>query len=145
MAYDPTIPALNNYVADDIPKIMANFAELAGSRIVEMGSNSNGEYVRWENGLQVCWLYGVTGSAPLDIQPEGTGTFRWVYPAQFSIVPIVIGSPTQPLSFGGGRIVVIGARSDDISTVSVDGYRYNTESENNVNGSLSLLAIGRWK
>lgn len=26
------------------------------SRIVEMGSNSNGTYVRWENGLQVCWI-----------------------------------------------------------------------------------------
>src|SRR5690606_4660876 len=35
--------------------VKAALDALAGVRIVEMGSNSNGEYVRWENGLQVCW------------------------------------------------------------------------------------------
>ena len=29
--------------------------EVSASRIVEWGSNENGQYVRWENGLQVCW------------------------------------------------------------------------------------------
>src|SRR5690606_29420528 len=28
---------------------------LLDSRIVEMGSNSNGTYVQWENGLQIVW------------------------------------------------------------------------------------------
>lgn len=28
---------------------------LGGAVIVESGSNANGEYVRWGNGLQVCW------------------------------------------------------------------------------------------
>src|SRR5690606_23467458 len=83
MAYDPTIPALNNYVGDDIPKIMANFVELAGSRIVEMGSNANGQYVRWENGLQLCWhnlnLVFAVGSS------EALAT--WTYPAAFSDAP----------------------------------------------------------
>jgi len=58
MAYDPTIPALENYIGDDIPKIMANFAELAGSRIVDhnldVDDPPNGYYIRWENGLQIC-------------------------------------------------------------------------------------------
>src|SRR5690606_11981997 len=103
MAYDPTIPALNNYIGDDIPKIMANFAELAGSRIVEMGSNANGTYVRWENGLQVCWhqanegvqsfsqsgaLYTVGGTSPQD--------FVWTYPAAFAQTPIATGSFYRP-------------------------------------------------
>src|SRR5690606_40141193 len=35
---------------------------LLDSRIVEMGSNSNGEYVRWENGLQVCWRREIVGA-----------------------------------------------------------------------------------
>src|SRR5690606_34820837 len=35
---------------------------LLDSRIVEMGSNANGEYVRWENGLQVCWRQEVVGT-----------------------------------------------------------------------------------
>src|SRR5690606_15213185 len=32
------------------------------SRIVEMSSNANGEYVRWENGLQICFVRGVAFS-----------------------------------------------------------------------------------
>src|SRR5690606_11854133 len=35
--------------------VKAALDALAGVRIVEMGSNINGTYVRWENGLQVCW------------------------------------------------------------------------------------------
>src|SRR5690606_32303717 len=92
MAYDPTIPALNNYIGDDIPKIMANFAELAGSRIVEMGSNSNGEYVRWENGLQVCWWK----ESVSHTHPNATGSIyrsdiiTWTYPASFVSAPVVV-------------------------------------------------------
>src|SRR5690606_30774032 len=84
MAYDPTIPALENYIGDDIPKIMANFVELAGSRIVEMGSNSNGEYVRWENGLQVCWhvLQSINVSGPVL-------SITWNFPAIFAAAPVV--------------------------------------------------------
>src|SRR5690606_28108443 len=92
MAYDPTIPALNNYIGDDIPKIMANFVELAGSRIVEMGSNSNGTYVRWENGLQVCFVRGVAfvGDGTSD---EKTGS--WTHPAAFASPPVIVGRNSQ--------------------------------------------------
>src|SRR5690606_32415995 len=38
-------------VSELAPYVLA----LLDSRIVEMGNNANGEYVRWENGLQVCW------------------------------------------------------------------------------------------
>src|SRR5690606_13518913 len=142
MAWNPNIPTVTNRVQDDLNAIRENFQHLDQSRIVEMGSNANGEYVRWENGLQACWLFGEAGNAPLDIQPGGNGTFRWFYPAQFSIVPKVFGSPNQRLSDGGGRIVVI---DRDISAVSADGYRYHTVADTNTDGPLSLLAIGRWK
>src|SRR5690606_30568745 len=94
MAYDPTIPALNNYIGDDIPKIMANFVELAGSRIVEMGSNSNGTYVRWENGLQICFVRGIafTGDDTSDVK-----TGSWTHPAAFASPPAIVGrnAPAQ--------------------------------------------------
>jgi len=92
MAYDPTIPALEHYIGDDIPKIMANFAELAGSRIVEMDSNSNGEYVRWENGLQICFVRGVafTGDGTSDVK-----TGDWTHPAAFTSPPAIVGRNAQ--------------------------------------------------
>src|SRR5690606_23074676 len=59
MAYDPTIPALNNYIGDDIPKIMANFAALAHSGIVDhnldVANPPNGWYRRYDNGLIEMW------------------------------------------------------------------------------------------
>src|SRR5690606_37786357 len=45
-------------ITDDLQVVsaLAPYVQaLLDSRIVEMGSNSNGTYVRWENGLQVCW------------------------------------------------------------------------------------------
>src|SRR5690606_28342481 len=54
---------------------LAPYAQaILGSRIVEMGSNANGEYVRWENGLQVCFA-NVIASASQDT--------LWTLPAAF--------------------------------------------------------------
>src|SRR5690606_6847721 len=61
-----------------------------GSRIVEMGSNANGEYVRWENGLQVCWLRtSVTGSG------SSYATLQWTYGAAFVEAPIIVSAPAE--------------------------------------------------
>src|SRR5690606_6790351 len=91
MAYDPTIPALENYIGDDIPKIMANFAELAGSRIVEhnldVADPPNGRYVRWGNGLQVCFrAWGPWGTDNLSEMQSAT----WTFPAAFSSAPFAV-------------------------------------------------------
>ena len=79
MAYNPDVPSFDNYGVEDLNKMRENFQILANiatrredilslavetgdildSRIVEHNliilSPSNGYYVRWENGLQVCW------------------------------------------------------------------------------------------
>src|SRR5690606_8098096 len=89
----------------DLTALQPHIAALLDSRIVEMGSNSNGEYARWENGLQLCWrlvnegvqsfsqiqggaLYTVGGTSPQD--------FLWTYPATFAQPPIAIGSFHRP-------------------------------------------------
>src|SRR5690606_35104900 len=101
MAYDPTIPALNNYIGDDIPKIMANFAELAGSRIVDhnldVANPPNGHYVRWDNGLKVCWYEPITidntNWAPdigIDTEFSYGKNYTWTYPAGFASTPSVV-------------------------------------------------------
>jgi len=92
MAYDPTIPALNNYIGDDIPKIMANFVELAGSRIVEhnldVSNPPNGYYVRYACGLQICWhrweQEPLEPSGQVDRKQEGVVV---QFPAAFAVSP----------------------------------------------------------
>src|SRR5690606_23232753 len=97
MAYDPTIPALNNYIGDDIAKIRENFAELAGSRIVEMGSNSNGTYVRWDNGLQVCWHVATMARDDDTSQPSRL-RYDWTFPASFVAGVIAVGGSVSNAS-----------------------------------------------
>src|SRR5690606_11354785 len=52
---------------------------LLDSRIVEMGSNSNGYNVRWEHGLQVCWRSRLTLTRESSAQAYDT----WTFPAEF--------------------------------------------------------------
>jgi len=151
MAYDPTIPALEHYIGDDIPKIMANFVELAGSRIVEMGSNSNGTYVRWENGLQVCWV----DEAVASFLDRYVLRYHWVYPAGFVTPPVVVSTKYSPFEFNGtdvpnGTLIrnLIGPYLRQKSSVSVALDLANSlgdwsKAEDRL--KLSAFAIGRWK
>src|SRR5690606_35144540 len=52
----PQVPYSSGVAGFSPADVAAALDALAGVRIVEMGSNSNGEYVRWENGLQVCYV-----------------------------------------------------------------------------------------
>ena len=148
MAYDPTIPALEHYIGDDIPKIMANFAELADSRIVEMGSNSNGEYVRWENGLQVCFR-----SVVLNVVTGGflsSGTQQW--PAEFSALPFVT-APTyqtaEAFPFENvGRTDIKNVYYHNLTSAGLNIRMYQDGSGSFQDGDsidVFVVAIGRWK
>src|SRR5690606_11427853 len=93
MAWNPNVPTVTNRVQDDLDAIRENFQHLDQSRIVEMGSNANGEYVRWENGLQVCW-FANDPTPDFTARTEGAVSGyvhqdNWTYPAAFSANPSV--------------------------------------------------------
>src|SRR5690606_40626140 len=75
------LTALHPHVTElvDLTALQPHVAALLDSRIVEMGSNSNGYYARWENGLQVCWLPRLT----LPTQTSSQARDRWTFPAEF--------------------------------------------------------------
>ena len=54
-------------------------AAVGRGAIVESGSNSNGHYVRWENGEQVCWVRGFT----LEYNTSTNIGNVWSFPAEF--------------------------------------------------------------
>src|SRR5690606_25240073 len=91
------------------------------SRIVEMGSNSNGEYVRWENGLQVCFIGALVTSASEDTV--------WTLPAAFidsnwvfcSGVGATIGVGAQVITFQGRTTNSITLRVLNASGARVSG------------------------
>ncbi len=106
-------------------------------RIVERGSNSNGEYVRWDDGTQVCW--------DTCLGERTAATIPWTYPAAF-IDPI-----------RGGQLWP--SRSHPLSVISWSGIMARTQHTTQQvctaldstidHGSLAsqfiYIAIGRWK
>ena len=83
------IPKMSDTPGVTIPGLADNFNLLAGSRIVESGSNENGEYWRWENGLQVCVKQNYTPDANLPVDQQIGQLYRsafrsWSLPAAFN-------------------------------------------------------------
>lgn len=103
---------------------------LAGVRIVEMGSNENGEYVKWDNGLMVC--FGITGIVP------PSGSFVISFPAIFVKDNTLI----LAQSVGNGLAMTVpGFDGGDAKATSAT--LYNT---NSANASVFFwLVVGRWK
>lgn len=148
MAYNPNVPAPTNRVQDDIAAMRDNFQHLAplapyiqallDSRIVEMGSNSNGEYVRWENGLQACWhqlLFGFISGGTNNL------SVTWVFPAAFANTNYrMIG-----VSFTASPRTYIFANSGGKTTSSVSARIERPSDTGNVTVPAEVLAIGRWK
>lgn len=123
--------------------VKAALDALAGVRIIEMGSNSNGEYVQWENGLQVCWRK-ITGLTTTNIQGNIYGSLSqsWTYPAAFTSAPSVLVAAERTSASGTGIgwgtfASVPGATSASSLVLA--------SSHSTFEGNLVLFAIGRWK
>lgn len=127
--------------------VKAALDALAGVRIAEKSSNANGEYVRWENGLQICYT-----SARLNYVNAVSIIAIWTYPAAF------VGSNPVIVGLGDGNSIRVAGSTDPIgarfryqhkytSTTQTTLYLLNQDSTN-VSGdyaTLSVLAIGGWK
>jgi len=132
---DPVTLALAKSWAEgqfgDLRELSPHIEPILDSRIVEMGSNSNGEYVRWENGLQVC-LGRIVASVSEDT--------LWTLPAAFIDSEWVFSSGTGAPFNDGVRIVTFEGRtphSVSLRVLNASGAR--------VAGTVFIIAIGRWK
>lgn len=131
----------------DVATVQAGLDVLAGGRIVDhnldVAAPPNGWYVRWENGLQLCWI-----SIPgWGVQEENKEDDIWVFPAVFGERPYVVGFPASynqhPVLFWSRQ------RRDDGSEIPFNASqvpisRYHLSTPNNY-VRVCLLAIGRWK
>jgi len=138
------LTALQPHVTElvDLTALQPHIAALLDSRVVEMGSNSNGTYVRWENGLQVCWFRrSTTGrsiTAPFGALYSDQALQSWTFPAAFVSSPVFVGT-----SEGGAD------RHPFVKPVSASATKLDYVCVAAQSGTLNMLenlmAIGWWK
>lgn len=117
---------------------------LSGGFIIEdFGSNDDGSWVRWSNGLQVCWgtnIFPAEGWA-------GSGD-KWYLTGQSLTFPATFDS--EPTFLGTTRDAAIAARSAKLANFNVGTSGITSMSFNGwgtASGSFYLhwVAIGWWK
>lgn len=144
------IPQMSDTPGVTIPGLASNFNALANSRIVEQGSNANGEYIRWENGLQVCWhiLEGTNTDPTNTSWHVEEGFVEWNIPASFVGRFLVLAF----VSTSGWHTGVRGDVLDtDTTTIRLGPaqprriipYRVLVYTDGGI--YVSAFAIGRWK
>ena len=101
--------------------------------IIEQGSNENGEYIRFANGLQICFLseFRATTSS------SGGLAANWTYPAAFISAPFTYATVNSSNYINYGVTVQRPTNSQAIFR----GYGLAADTQY----TLSAFAIGRWK
>ena len=148
----------SNNLQSDVYKqnnILGTVSESGGAptgAIIERGSNSNGEFVKYADGTMICWHF----ISLQGIGPGGAGTNNfasayqdtWVYPAEFIVVAATrcdgwhVGTIT--------RAVIGGTESGFGASQGGDRTRYYLVADRSWSDSSSnfptarLFAIGRW-
>ncbi len=97
------------------------------------GSNANGSYIRFADGTQICWAFGVA---------DGPDPQIVVYPAAFVGVPVVVVTPFDwpPLLVSLDKDWGLGTTQQRFRKYNADGSPYTGPFS-----SFSYIAIGRWK
>jgi hypothetical protein len=114
------------------------------SEIVEQGTNENGRYVRWANGIQICFnpSIQITRIAPSLIRV-------WTYPATFTTATTIIGN----ILFHNNKGVTLSnlsnikptTRSEVDCTLVVETIEGTTPLPSGSFIHVNVFAIGRWK
>lgn len=127
----------------DLTALQPHIAALLNSRIVEMGSNSNGHYVRWESGLQVCYHRLIIGN------PDGVQSFSWTYPAAFASsgdaypMGIVAASGPGPGVFSQYVKSAVMRSTEALATETTFFVEFSNAPSTGIH--IHAFAIGRWK
>ena len=134
-------------IAEDLADHAAETAEddvhgLAGKIIEDFGSNDDGSWVRWSNGLQICWRTMFFTTADL---AAGEYTRTWTLPKSFvspSGYALFVDLSTEPRDRAKGTAT--GQKAHNRSASSAK-YYLAIATEFYSAASVELFAIGWWK
>ena len=140
MAYNDT-PLPTNLISDSQPDIRENFQLLEDSQVVDEGSTNDGDYIRYENGWQICFGYEDT-TQTTDETSFGSNFHRTTattleFPINFSSTPLAKGI------FDVGSDYNAWASETDVTTERVRVFGIATDDT--TTGTRGYFAIGRWK
>ena len=133
-------------------KIPAGVLRIVGALsqgyIIESGDNAIGYYVRFANGTQICIIskdLSITCtniSSPIAYASLGT----FVYPAEFSSRPAILGAMTEQVGSDARGYVTFGdVASDAFLSMTPHVHYYRVMDATTVPVHLNILAIGKWK
>ena len=134
----PGLPQIVQYAFDKLLNKGIGRDNLANDvlsgMIYESGSNANGEYVRWGNGLQVCWgavmIPANAGSSDKAMPAAFSGAkFRITITNEYWYSQDIVWSASPNLS---GTTARADARTYQGASPTVDAYGH-------------FIAVGRWK
>jgi hypothetical protein len=109
---------------------------VATGALFERGSNANGVYYRYANGLQVCTQSHTISTTTAANPPINVGLgSSWTFPAAFSALPAVYGNGD------GGAVSVVGTATS-VSTTSCTPQIIADRAR--ANQSMQFTAVGRW-
>jgi len=111
--------------------------------VIERGSNSNGEYVRFADGTQIC-----TNDDVADVSVEDqsgnwwrSDSFTWDFPVGFANRPFTYGGIGGTSGTDANRIVgFFGQQSANQATIRV----FSATGASSTTSRVGLCAVGRW-
>jgi hypothetical protein len=117
---------------------------LTGGDIEVSGSGANGDFIRFPNGSQICWRFGLIDGS---VNASSATTATWTFPATFSALPAVWGNVRTSNTLEG---VQTAAERLNWSVAPLTGNATAAACIANRSGSntstcrLDVFAIGRW-
>ncbi|MCO7595082.1 MULTISPECIES: pyocin knob domain-containing protein [Pseudomonas] len=109
--------------------------------IIERGSNTNGEYVRYADGTQICVTYG----RAVGFANSSNLNYNWTYPVGFAVIPVVsvnLVSSTLPTQ---KAVTAVAAYSRNLTSASCSALSLAQFVAADASGVLlDIVAIGRW-
>lgn len=118
----------------------------AMNSIMEIGNNGNGTYIKYFNGLLICFN-NLQYSANGDFTQDGIIYYKnignWTFPHEFLSEPTSIGTANTTQTIGARRIWVTfsGITNTKLQNITVCT-NWNASYSN---GLVGLIAIGKWK
>jgi len=120
---------------------------LPGAVIVESGSNANGDYVRFGDGTQICFLANVSFESRINTgsgtyaDPYRSNIFNWTYPVSFKSYPAISVVTINSLANTPMSTVI---RQMSASAASLQGIAMSDVGTDET-VMATIIAIGRWK
>ncbi len=100
----------------------------------ETGSNANGSWIRFANGVQICWAMDHAWSS------DSNGNWSWTFPQSFAATPAFWGT-----SYSATHDVVEFRSGSSSSAARVKMVTPSGGNHSSQTGLAAVFAVGRWK